>query len=405
VTSQTAPPTTRQRASDRAAQIARVAETLFAERGFHAVRMEDIAAECGITVRALYRLYANKQALLAHVIIADQARLRAALDAVPASEDPELRLQGVIRALTHTSFIDLHLGQLWGREARHLDAESFEAVLRGTLGFHQTVRDAITQARPDLERYRADLRAWAIMSIVGSPGKHDLKMAVRTFTSLILELCASTVDAPETDAFSRDPIASAGGATRHDRSPSARREQLLAAAARNFRAKGYGGTSLDDFGVETGVVGPAIYRYFASKADVLTAVVTRYQEWEAIESLRSLRYANRDVDVIVRLVTGYIGVATEATDFLAVSMTESMHLPDQAGERVRRWESDQLLEWRRWLSTCRPALPEAAAQARVNATRSMIDELARVPSLVRDARFGDEVAACAMAVLSVDAPR
>ena len=52
-----------QRKSDRRLQLLAAAERLFAERGFLAVRLEDIGAATGVSGPAIYRHFPNKQAL------------------------------------------------------------------------------------------------------------------------------------------------------------------------------------------------------------------------------------------------------------------------------------------------------------------------------------------------------
>ncbi|MER6898583.1 TetR/AcrR family transcriptional regulator, partial [Amycolatopsis sp. NPDC000740] len=58
------------RPRDRKAQLAAVAAELFRARGFHGVGINDIAASAGVTGPALYRHFADKQAILAYVVLA-----------------------------------------------------------------------------------------------------------------------------------------------------------------------------------------------------------------------------------------------------------------------------------------------------------------------------------------------
>src|SRR5277367_5086241 len=55
--------------AERRAQLVRAASRLFAERGFRAVSMEDLAAEAGISGPAVYRHFVSKEALLADLLI------------------------------------------------------------------------------------------------------------------------------------------------------------------------------------------------------------------------------------------------------------------------------------------------------------------------------------------------
>src|ERR1700676_2131236 len=64
----------------------------------------------------------------------------------------------------------------------------------------------------------------------------------------------------------------AGGQAR-TRKGARRRDAIVAAAADLFRERGFRATSLDDIGAVAGVSGPAIYRYFSSKHELLAALI------------------------------------------------------------------------------------------------------------------------------------
>src|SRR3954471_21092782 len=71
-------PAVKRRPKDRKNQILEQAVRLFTERGFHSVKLEDIAEAAGVTARALYRHYDNKQALLAAAIRTGQEQYQSA---------------------------------------------------------------------------------------------------------------------------------------------------------------------------------------------------------------------------------------------------------------------------------------------------------------------------------------
>src|SRR5260370_12718309 len=75
----------RRRPKDRKRQILEQAVGLFTDRGFHSVKLEDIAEAAGVTARALYRHYDNKQALLAEAIRTGQDQY---LSARPLTHGP-----------------------------------------------------------------------------------------------------------------------------------------------------------------------------------------------------------------------------------------------------------------------------------------------------------------------------
>lgn len=61
--------------SDRRSQLIAAAERLVAERGFLAVRLEDIGAAVGVSGPAIYRHFPNKEALLVEILVGISTRL------------------------------------------------------------------------------------------------------------------------------------------------------------------------------------------------------------------------------------------------------------------------------------------------------------------------------------------
>src|ERR1700754_2120159 len=70
--------------SDRRSQLVAAAERLVAERGFLAVRLEDIGAAAGVSGPAIYRHFPNKEALLVELLVGISTRLLAGARAVVA---------------------------------------------------------------------------------------------------------------------------------------------------------------------------------------------------------------------------------------------------------------------------------------------------------------------------------
>ena len=96
------------RPKDRKAQIVRAAARTFSQRGYHAVGVDEIAAEVGISGPALYRHFANKYALLvATAEYAAQALVTAARSADEQGRPPAERL----RAMATAALIDATIGR------------------------------------------------------------------------------------------------------------------------------------------------------------------------------------------------------------------------------------------------------------------------------------------------------
>src|ERR1700751_4246793 len=83
--------------SDRRSQLIAAAERLVAERGYLAVRLEDIGAAAGVSGPAIYRHFPNKEALLVELLVGISPRLLAGARKASAREaDADATLNGLI---------------------------------------------------------------------------------------------------------------------------------------------------------------------------------------------------------------------------------------------------------------------------------------------------------------------
>jgi len=391
-----APEPPKARPPHRRLQIATNAGELFSARGFHSVRMDDIAKASGITARALYRHYSNKQALLSHVVLEDQQRMIETLDELTAKPADERNLDDSLAALTAAAVDSRRLSLLWQREARHLEAEDYRRVRVQTTSIAHQFEDLLVRSAPsDLDDASAEIRGWVLMSILSSPAFYEHSLSRQRIIGELMEASKRVLAQPA--AFPDAPDAAG-----IDRTSGSRREQLVYAAARAFRRHGFGGVSIDDIGGEVGVVGPALYRYFDTKADILVAAVTRLNEWQALEMTRAMRTVSADEAVLAALVEGYIRIALEATDFLAVSLTEVLYLPEPVKERFDRIRADYIGEWQRWMSVARPEVLDARAAVLVNTAKTVIDDCVRIPHLCEHHGFVAELTSAAFATLGLE---
>src|SRR5689334_565627 len=87
--------------SDRRLQLLSAAERLFAERGFLAVRLEDIGAAAGVSGPAIYRHFPNKESLLVELLVGISTRLLAGAR--------QVRTESTDAAAVLDGLIDFHL--------------------------------------------------------------------------------------------------------------------------------------------------------------------------------------------------------------------------------------------------------------------------------------------------------
>ena len=119
------------------------------------------------------------------------------------------------------------------------------------------------------------------------------------------------------------------------RQPSAREEEILAAAARIFREKGYHGTSVRDIAESVGLLKGSLYHYIRSKEELLARLFEGALE-ETIAELEVI--AARDASATERLrdmVRAYALSVTANLDSVGIYLREWRSLPSPELARVR----------------------------------------------------------------------
>lgn len=146
-----------------------------------------------------------------------------------------------------------------------------------------------------------------------------------------------------------------------------RKEQILAAAVTLFHDRGYHDTGIDDIGEAAGVTGPAVYRHFRSKEDILQTIL--YERGAA--TLAATRQAVEDSattrEALERLARGYTDIIIEDPPLAAVAMYERRTLEPAARAELDRMERLYVAEWLAALTSLRPGLTEIEARVLVNA--------------------------------------
>lgn len=379
----------RRRPRDRREHVARHARALFAERGFHAVRMEDIADAVGVTARALYRHFPNKHGLLAHVAVTGQ-------DAYFSALDLNLEFRELASRLVQANLDDPSHALLWQREARHLGEAKRRTVQQRVIQIAQGVEAAVASAREDRPgAVDTETLAWVTLAVAASqghsPGAEPRPRHEKLLTAAILAVAQTPIPAP--DVAGPRPY-------HHEPVLASRREALLHHAAALFRRDGYLGVTLEDIGERAGIHGPSIYHHFPSKIAILEALVARLDEWVTL-GLFDAHGRGAGPDQVLELFGEfYGGLALRFPDLISVSLTESIHLADT--ERHGRVHDSLIPGWTAILRTARPELEPSAATALVRAARAGIDDVARIPHL-RQAGVGALLVATTRAVFAADA--
>ncbi len=393
---ETAVPVVRRRPKDRKKQILEQAAQLFIERGFHSVKLEEIAEAAGVTARALYRHYDNKQALLAAVILNAQdeyqsARNASGGDVHPTSGPLHAELPDLIAAAVETR----ELTVLWQREARYLDKTDRAQVRERINAIVAGIQAGVALEIPELSPRHSELRAWAVSSTLTSLGRHSLGLPGNELEQLVYRACMAAARTPVTATL--DPLIAPpdeGGAT------FSRYETLLAAGARLFRARGYPAVSTSEIGKGVGIAGPGLYRSFASKQAILDALIRRFDEWSSLECIRAIRVNQQAKQRLRGLVDGRVRISLDEPDLVAVSVTELSSASTEVRDAFARGQGDRDAVWIELIRTLVPETSVAEARLLVAAAVSFIEDVARTWHLTRRAGVADEMTAIALSILT-----
>ena len=155
--------------SDRRGQLLAAAERLFAERGFLAVRLEDIGAAAGVSGPAIYRHFANKEALLVELLVGISTRLLAGARAVTAAgANPASVLDRLIDFHLDFVFTEPDLIRIQDRDLPHLPDAAQRQVRRAQRQYVEIWVSTLRERYPVLTETDARLMAHAVFGLLNS---------------------------------------------------------------------------------------------------------------------------------------------------------------------------------------------------------------------------------------------
>ena len=164
-----------QRKSDRRLQLLAAAERLFAERGFLAVRLEDIGAATGVSGPAIYRHFPNKESLLVELLVGISTRLLAGAREVQSREvDAAAALDGLIDFHLDFTLGEPDLIRIQDRDLAYLPAAAERQVRRAQRQYVEVWVGVLRQLEPGLAETDARLMAHAAFGLLNST-PHSLK--------------------------------------------------------------------------------------------------------------------------------------------------------------------------------------------------------------------------------------
>lgn len=184
--------------------------------------------------------------------------------------------------------------------------------------------------------------------------------------------------------------ASAGAApdeprqTRRGQAKAARRAELLEAAAHQMAARGFSTVRLEDIGRAVGVSGPAMYRHFASKSDLLDEMLVDISQRLHDGGAEVVARGAAPADTLADLIRFHIDVLVTKPDLIAVQDRDLTALSPGANHRVRSLQRRYVEQWVDVLVACGEmgvgvTTDRDEARVRVHATFGLLNSSPRLP--------------------------
>nr|WP_083467413.1 TetR/AcrR family transcriptional regulator [Kibdelosporangium sp. MJ126-NF4]CEL23412.1 Transcriptional regulator, TetR family [Kibdelosporangium sp. MJ126-NF4]CTQ96792.1 Transcriptional regulator, TetR family [Kibdelosporangium sp. MJ126-NF4] len=182
--------------------------------------------------------------------------------------------------------------------------------------------------------------------------------------------------------------------------PRNRREQLTDAAAELFRRHGYHGVSVNDIAAAAGVTGPAVYRHFRGKQDVLAHVLLSGLDRFGLVTDQAL---TQD-EPLHALVDAVSALAVERREVTALWRWQGRYLDKADQVKIRKRGAELMGDWISVLRDARPELSLADAELLAWAALSVFGSVADHHVSLPRRRFEQLLGTLACAVLGSTIP-
>lgn len=183
-----------------------------------------------------------------------------------------------------------------------------------------------------------------------------------------------------------------------------RRQQILSTAADLFAARGFHGVSMGDIGAAVGVSGPALYKHFAGKEDILGQCLLHASD-QLLAGARELlsdggarsavgRLSPAGTEgaaatdapdaALVALIARHADFALDNPALIVIQEREWGALGTEARAQVRKHQLAYIEVWADALRPLRPDLDPAEARAAVQAAFGLLNSTPHSARIGRD---------------------
>lgn len=152
-----------------------------------------------------------------------------------------------------------------------------------------------------------------------------------------------------------------------------RRQQILDTATQLFAERGFHGVSVHDIGAACGVSGPALYKHFSGKEELLRASLVEISG-RLLEEGRTRSAAATDPEAALdALIAWHIDFALTHPAHIVIQEREWSTLGSDARDEVRRLQLGYIDVWVATVRALRTDLDRATARAAVQAVFGLLN--------------------------------
>ena len=162
-----------------------------------------------------------------------------------------------------------------------------------------------------------------------------------------------------------------------------RREQILATAAELFAERGFHGVSVHDIGAACGISGPALYKHFRGKDDLLEHSLVDISEILLATGRERVAGADSPAARLDALIAWHIEFALTRPALIVIQHREWSALGEEARATVRDLQLAYIDVWVDVVRSLRDDLDRAEARAAVQAVFGLLN------STPHSARIGE----------------
>lgn len=170
---------------------------LIADRGFFGVRLDDLGAAVGISGPAVYRHFANKEALLIELLVGVSERLLAGGRAVvEAAESPGAALEGLVDFHLDFAFGDPELIRIQDRDLDNVPAAERRTLRRTQRHYVEVWVQVLRDVHPGLAEETARIQAHAAFGLINSTPHSATPASATKARPVLRQMAMAALTAP-----------------------------------------------------------------------------------------------------------------------------------------------------------------------------------------------------------------